>query len=527
MRIRITATGALACTLLFAPAAHAASDPDTNRFERRYDLNLSFRLPLDKVANGQVIVDVKMIAKLWTLMGEPVVYCSASWTLRNANLTLTRRGESRVFLRDESMPASVWKDVDLIDAKFAIPLVRKPSGSSPERAWLPCDIGATNANGDPRGSFTVPGSPDWSRLLLTPERFQNVNRRWNDAANYMTAAEAKAFLKSPDTSMETVGRNLGVSNSFVLEMQFNFWSLIGWQDDQYAAQEEKRVAERAAERRRVRDIIAAKRPAKSPQTPSEATKPGSNLLDPFDAMVEEIETTEVTRDAEVRKSATARESSQTAARQAQRRRQLAARGCHGSDPATLDDLGAAAERAEAGHAKCSSGAGLVAFRDKEAHLYGYKRPDGSVHIEPRFEEAKNFSEGLGLVKSTECGKFACYVNAEGAIVLRTEYEHAEPFSSGLASVQDSNSYKYGYIDREGRVVIPLQFTNAWPFVNGVASVGTLLEQTPVESITVENVCWEYGTTAYAQGEISPTGAWISGPTERRDEYKQLCPTNNR
>jgi len=527
LSLRITATGALACALLFAPAAHAASDPDTKRFERRYDLTLNYMLPRDKVANGSVIVDVKMIAKLWTLMGEPVVYCSASWTLRNVNLTFTRRGESRVFLRQEGMPASVWKDVDLIDAKFAIPLVRKRSGSSPERAWLPCDIGATNANGDPRGSFTVPGSPNWSRLLLTPERFQNVNRRWDDAANYMTAAEAKAFLKSPDTSMETIGRDRDFSTSVVLEMNFNFWSLIGWQDDQYAAQEEKRVAERAAERRRVRDMIAAKRPGKPPQTPGDVPKPGNDPLDPFDAMVEEIETTTVNRDAEVRQSATARESSQTAARQEQRRRQLAARGCLGNDTATLDDLDAAAERAEAGHAKCSSGAGLVAFRDSQGPLYGYKRPDGSVHIEPRFEEAKNFSEGLGLVKSTECGKFACYVNAEGAIVLRTEYEHAEPFSSGLASVQNSSTYKYGYIDREGRVVIPFQFTDAWPFVNGVASVGTLLEQTPVESITVENVCWEYGTTVYAQGEISPTGAWISGPTERRDEYKQLCPTNSR
>jgi hypothetical protein len=127
------------------------------------------------------------------------------------------------------MPASVWKDIDLIDAKFANPLVRKRSGSSPEKAWLPCDIGATNANGDPRGSFTVPGSPDWSRLLLTPARFQYASRPWDDPANHRTAAAAKAFLKSP-------------------------------------------------------------------QTPADAPKPGDVLLDPFDAMVEEIETTTVNRE---------------------------------------------------------------------------------------------------------------------------------------------------------------------------------------------------------------------------------------
>ena len=521
MSIRIIATGALACGLLFAPATYAASDPDTNRFERRYDLTLNYTLPADKVANGHVIVDVNMIAKLWTLMGEPVVYCSASWTLRNANLTFTRRGESRVLLR-QGMPASVWKDVDLIDAKFAIPLVRKRSGSSPERAWLPCDIGATNANGDPRGSFTVPGSPDWSRLLLAPESAQSVTPPRDDAANYMTAAAAKAFLKSPDTSMETIGRDGAYWGHLVLKMNFNFWSLIGWQDDQYAAQEEKRVAERAAERRRVRDMIAAKRPAKSPQTPGDAPTTGNDPLDPFDAMVEEIETTTVNRDAEARKSATARESSKTAARQEQRRRQLAARGCLGNDTATLADLDAAAVRAESGHAKCSSGAGLVAFRDEQTRLYGYKRPDGSVHMEPRFEKAEDFREGLGLVKHTECGEFVCYVNAIGAIVLRTEYKRAGGFSSGVAWAQDATTYKYGYIDRAGRIVIPLQFDNAGTFENGVAKVSTL-----VESIEADNVCRQDSTHVYSEGEIAPTGAWVSGPTERRDYWRPVCLTNSR
>jgi len=515
LSLRITGTGALACALLFAPAAHAASDPDTNRFERRYDLSLNYLLPRDKVANGHVWIDVKMIAKLWTLMGEPVVYCSASWTLRNANLTFTRRGESRVLLR-QGMPASVWKDVDLIDAKFAIPLVRKRSGRSAEKAWLPCDIGATNANGDPRGSFTVPGSPDWSRLLLTPTRFQDPSRPWDEAANFMTAAEAKAFLRSPDTSMETIGRDRDVSTSMLLEMKFNFWSLIGWQDDQYAAQEEKRVAERAAERRRVRDILAAKSPAKSPPTASDTPMPGNDLLDPFDEMVEEIETTTVNLDAEVRKSTTARESSQTAARQEQRRRQLAARGCLGNDTATLDDFGAAAVRAEEGHAKCSSGgAGLVAFLDDQTRLYGYQRPDGSVQIGPRFDSAENFSEGLGLVKQPgECGEFVCYVNAVGAVVLRTDYKRAGSFSSGLAWVQDHATppfRRYGYIDREGHVVIPLHFDEAATFTNGVAKVWTLVQS-----------CDDYNWAVYSGGEISPTGAWVSGPAERREKWPRDC-----
>jgi hypothetical protein len=514
---------ALACALALGHGAHAASDPDTNRLERRYDLTLSYTLPPDKVANGHVVVDVKMIAKLWTLMGEPVVYCSASWTLRDVvgtSLVFERRGESRRLMR-QGMPASVWKDVGLVDATFAIPLVRKRPGSSAEKAWLPCNIGATNANGDPRGSFTVPGSPDWSRLLLTPSRFQDTRRPWDDAANFMTAEEAKAFLKSPDTSMETVGRDRDVSSTMVLGMQFDFWSLIGWQDDQYAAQEAKRVAERAAERRRIAAIIAAKRPAKSPQAPGDAPKPGNDLLDPFDAMVEEIETITVNRDAEVRKSATASASSQTAARQEQRRRQLAARGCLANDTATLDDLGAAADRAEAGHAKCSSGAGLVAFRDEQTRLYGYKRPDGSVHMEPRFEKAENFSEGLGQVKHPDCGEFVCYVNAVGAIVVRTEYKRAGPFSSGLAWVQDATTYKYGYIDREGRTVIPLQFNQAGTFENGVAKVSTL-----VESIEAENVCDDYNTDVYSEGEISPAGTWVSGPKERRNKWRQACLTKS-
>ena len=92
---------------------------------------------------------------------------------------------------------------------------------------------------------------------------------------------------------------------------------------------------------------------------------------------------------------------------------------------------------------------------------------------------------------------------------------------GLAWVQDATTYKYGYIDREGRTVIPLQFNQAGTFENGVAKVSTL-----VESIEAENVCDDYNTDVYSEGEISPAGTWVSGPKERRNKWRQACLTKS-
>jgi hypothetical protein len=161
--------------------AIAASDAGSPRYERRYDTVLSYRLEPNAQVRGFVMVDLKMVARVWTQMGEPVVYCSASWKLRNAMVEFNRGGR---WLTAPEMPEAVWNAVDLVDATIGLPIALKnQSFRKTSLAWVPCDIGASNANGDPRGSFNVPGSPDWSRLLLLPSVPYDHAVDWDKASN--------------------------------------------------------------------------------------------------------------------------------------------------------------------------------------------------------------------------------------------------------------------------------------------------------------------------------------------------------
>lgn len=463
----------------------AASDPGSSRFERRYDTTLTYRLDPARSPDvtGFVTLDLKMVARVWTLMGEPVVYCSASWKMRNATVQIRRRGELHWLL---DMPQKTWDAVDLVQATIGYPIARKnQSFRETSHAWVPCDIGATNGNGDPRGSFNVPGSPNWDRLLISRQRFQG-SRPWDAAENFMSAADAKAMLKSPDFEMRPAEPG-NTQDDMGLRFDFNFWPWINWLDEHLAQKEAERLAERAKTRKKVGDS-----------------------LDPFDAMVQDVETTTVQRTAKAASGETDAARRKTAEQVEQRRRTLAQKGCLSAADAAnpLPDFDAAAARAEAGHEKCGSGAGVVAFRDKESGKYGYKRPDGSVLIEPRFNRAENFAEGLGLVYTPECGESACYVNAGGAVVLKLRASRAGSFSDGLAWVRDDDTKKVGYVDHDGRFVIAARFDSGEPFAGGRAKVSTHLRTE--ES---DNRCKVGNLYFHSVGYLSTSGQWLSGPAE--------------
>ena len=71
----------------------------------------------------------------------------------------------------------------------------------------------------------------------------------------------------------------------------------------------------------------------------------------------------------------------------------------------------------------------------------------------------------------ENGKYG-YMDKEGNVVINPQFDYAEGFSEGLASVRigDRESGKYGYIDKEGKMVINPQFDLAWRFSEGLAKV---------------------------------------------------------
>ena len=96
--------------------------------------------------------------------------------------------------------------------------------------------------------------------------------------------------------------------------------------------------------------------------------------------------------------------------------------------------------------------------------FGYISPDGKYAINPQFEDAGMFSDGLAPVKLGRWG----YVDKSGKIVVNPQFEKAQPFSEGLAAVRLDG--KWGFVDKTGKFVINAQFDDAGSFVKGLAPV---------------------------------------------------------
>jgi hypothetical protein len=113
----------------------------------------------------------------------------------------------------------------------------------------------------------------------------------------------------------------------------------------------------------------------------------------------------------------------------------------------------------------SSSENLELFQFVRNDKLGYIDRSGKIIIEPKFEGAGNFSEGLATVKIGE--KFG-YIDRSGKIIIEPKFEGAENFSEGLATVKIGE--KFGYIDRSGKIIIEPKFEGAENFSKGLATV---------------------------------------------------------
>jgi len=100
---------------------------------------------------------------------------------------------------------------------------------------------------------------------------------------------------------------------------------------------------------------------------------------------------------------------------------------------------------------------------------GFIDRDGKIVIEPTFEKAYPFTDGLAAVqKQGEWG----FIDTKGRVIIEPQFVSVGLFSDGLATFQDKrHPNKEGYIDKIGKVVIEPQFDVAAGFRNGVARVG--------------------------------------------------------
>jgi len=97
--------------------------------------------------------------------------------------------------------------------------------------------------------------------------------------------------------------------------------------------------------------------------------------------------------------------------------------------------------------------------------YGYENASGAVVVEPKYDAAWSFSEGLAVVMLN--GKWG-YINKSGKIVIEPKYDYTTSFSEGLARVELNG--KWGFIDKSGKVVIEPKYDDTNSFSEGLSLV---------------------------------------------------------
>jgi DNA-binding transcriptional regulator/RsmH inhibitor MraZ len=117
------------------------------------------------------------------------------------------------------------------------------------------------------------------------------------------------------------------------------------------------------------------------------------------------------------------------------------------------------------------------FPVEKESKFGFIDRAGRVVIPLQFDDARDFHEGLALVKR---GEKKLFIDTSGRVVIEAKYDIVHDFSEGLAAVNIgerrngigliANPGEWGYIDKTGKLVIPMKFTHAEDFSEGLAAV---------------------------------------------------------
>jgi hypothetical protein len=120
----------------------------------------------------------------------------------------------------------------------------------------------------------------------------------------------------------------------------------------------------------------------------------------------------------------------------------------------------------------SEGRAVVAF-DSPQYKEGYIDITGKLVIPAIFDKAEDFKNGLALVGVGKFGpdmsgdhKFG-FIDLNGKWVIKPTYEDLYGFFNGLAAAMN-DSEKWGFIDKTEKVVIPFQFEMGSMFSEGLA-----------------------------------------------------------
>lgn len=132
------------------------------------------------------------------------------------------------------------------------------------------------------------------------------------------------------------------------------------------------------------------------------------------------------------------------------------------------------QRPSTGSGSVSDGTTLFLWYDAVTGRFGYTDKTGTLVIEPLFERAGQFREGLAPVRyqGDPSSPGYGYIDTTGALVIEPRFTKAFAFQEGLARVDATvgDLYRYGYIDRTGAMVIEPRYPAAWDFSQGLARV---------------------------------------------------------
>jgi hypothetical protein len=136
--------------------------------------------------------------------------------------------------------------------------------------------------------------------------------------------------------------------------------------------------------------------------------------------------------------------------------------------------------------------------------WGYIDNTGTIKIEPRFDAAYDFSEGLAPVDvAYDDSSGYGYIDTSGDVVIEQQFASADPFSDSLAAagtVDQGDGGKWGSIDTSGTLVVPMQYFAPPVFSEGLAAVSAGVDQG-----------WSF---------IDKTGATVLGPFRSAGNFSE-------
>ena len=104
-------------------------------------------------------------------------------------------------------------------------------------------------------------------------------------------------------------------------------------------------------------------------------------------------------------------------------------------------------------------------RIKQKDKWGFIDKTGKIVINPQFEAVGDFKNGKAVFKN---GKQWGYIDTKGAYIINPQFEAAGNFSEGMAIILQGKDY--GYITEDGKIEINPQFDDAGEFSSGMAAI---------------------------------------------------------